>query len=129
MIPLTGARRTGRGSAHGEVKLLATALVRSLLDRPETRFAGGGLADLFDQHALNSPGQIVDWLQAMFLAGTQVNAGFVGPHPSLTDLDAGDLRFHTDFRQVYAAILDDWLGCPSGPVLGGEYPPAHAIRG
>ncbi len=65
----------------------------------------------------------------MFLAGERVKAGFTGPHPSLTDLDAGDLRFHTDFRQVYAAILEDWLGCPSGPVLGGAYRPVPVIRG
>ena len=46
----------------------------------------------------------------MFVAGTQVVGGLVGKHPSLSDLTDGDLRYHTDFRRVYATLLDDWLG-------------------
>jgi uncharacterized protein (DUF1501 family) len=57
-----------------------------------------------------------------------VQAGLVGPHPSLTDLDAGDLRHHTDFRQVYATILEQWLGCDSVPILGGRFAPVPALR-
>ena len=53
----------------------------------------------------------------MFFAGTKVNAGLIGRHPSLNDLDEGDLKFHTDFRQVYATVLEDWLGCPSRTAL------------
>jgi uncharacterized protein (DUF1501 family) len=30
----------------------------------------------------------------------------------------GNLKHHTDFRQVYAAILDRWLGVSSKDVLG-----------
>src|SRR5205814_638267 len=40
----------------------------------------------------------------MLLVGGRVRAGVLGAHPSLTDLPAGNLRHHTDFRQVYAAI-------------------------
>lgn len=59
----------------------------------------------------------------MFVAGPAVNTGPIGEHPSLEDnlLDRGDLKFHTDFRQVYATLLDRWLGCSSRRVLGGEY--------
>ena len=57
----------------------------------------------------------------MFLVGGKVKAGVVGEHPSLTKLDDGNLKHHTDFRQVYAAILDQWLGVSSKEVLGGEY--------
>jgi uncharacterized protein (DUF1501 family) len=57
----------------------------------------------------------------MFLAGSRVRAGLVGEHPSLSDLDSGDLRFHTDFRQVYATLLERWLGWSSSSVLGGEF--------
>jgi uncharacterized protein (DUF1501 family) len=64
----------------------------------------------------------------MFLAGRRVRPGLVGAHPSLTDLDQGDLRHHTDFRQVYAAALQEWLGCPSEPILGARYTPVAAIR-
>jgi hypothetical protein len=37
------------------------------------------------------------------------------------DLTDGDLKFHTDFRQVYATLLDQWLGCESRRVLGGPF--------
>jgi uncharacterized protein (DUF1501 family) len=46
----------------------------------------------------------------------------LGDHPSLADLDnEGDLKFHTDFRQVYATLLDQWLGCSSQAVLGEQF--------
>ncbi len=64
----------------------------------------------------------------MFLAGPSVRPGLIGPHPSLTDLEEGDLRHHTDFRQVYACVLEQWLGCPSEPILGGRYAPVAALR-
>jgi uncharacterized protein (DUF1501 family) len=57
----------------------------------------------------------------MFLAGASVKGGVIGKHPSLADLDAGDLKFHTDFRSVYATQLDDWLGCDSKVVLGAKW--------
>jgi uncharacterized protein (DUF1501 family) len=59
----------------------------------------------------------------MFLAGARVRPGLVGRHPSLTDLVDGDLKFHTDFRHVYAAMLDRWLGWKSAPILGAAYKP------
>jgi len=57
----------------------------------------------------------------MFLAGGAVKGGIYGEYPSLTDLDDGDLRMHTDFRSVYATLLDKWLQTPSDPVLGGNF--------
>jgi uncharacterized protein (DUF1501 family) len=57
----------------------------------------------------------------MLLVGGKVKAGVVGKHPSLTELEMGNLKHHTDFRQVYAGILDTWLGVSSKDVLGGEY--------
>jgi len=59
----------------------------------------------------------------MFLAGGRVRPGLIGKHPSLTDLDDGDLKFHTDFRQVYAAILREWLGWKTDTILDGKYEP------
>jgi len=53
----------------------------------------------------------------MFIASAE-GKGIVGKHPSLTDLDEeGDLKHHTDFRSVYATLLDQWLGYPSEQVL------------
>jgi uncharacterized protein (DUF1501 family) len=57
----------------------------------------------------------------LFLAGPSVKGGVVGKHPSLADLDDGDLKFHTDFRRVYATLLDNWLGCDSKAVLGAKW--------
>jgi uncharacterized protein (DUF1501 family) len=64
----------------------------------------------------------------VFVAGNKVNAGLIGRHPSLTDLDKGDLKHHTDFRQVYAAVLEDWLSCESESVLGGKYKPIQLLN-
>lgn len=63
----------------------------------------------------------------MFLAGERVNAGLIGAHPSLADLQEGDLKHHTDFRQVYAAVLEQWFDWKSEPILGGRYQPVAAI--
>lgn len=59
----------------------------------------------------------------MFLVGSALKGGLVGRHPSLErdSLDGGDLRFHTDFRQVYATVLDQWLKCDSQRVLGNQF--------
>jgi uncharacterized protein (DUF1501 family) len=64
----------------------------------------------------------------MFLAGSRVRAGLVGEHPSLDDLEDGDIKFHTDFRQVYATLLERWLGWSSKSVLGGEFKPIDALQ-
>jgi uncharacterized protein (DUF1501 family) len=64
----------------------------------------------------------------LFLVGGKVKAGVVGAHPSLTDLSLGNLKHHTDFRQVYAAVLDRWLGVPSKVVLDKEFKPAEVLR-
>ncbi len=58
----------------------------------------------------------------MFVATASGKPGLKGDHPSLTDLDQGDLKFHTDFRSVYATILERWLEVPSEPVLGKRFP-------
>ncbi|HEV3255967.1 MAG TPA: DUF1501 domain-containing protein, partial [Gemmataceae bacterium] len=51
----------------------------------------------------------------VFLAGPGVQGGLVGATPSLLDLDPkhGDLRRSLDFRQVYATVLEGWLGLPA----------------
>lgn len=65
----------------------------------------------------------------VFVAGGKVQNGLVGQHPSLTDLDGeGDLKFHTDFRQIYATILDQWLGCASQEVLGKRFEPVAFLK-
>lgn len=57
----------------------------------------------------------------LFVLGPKVKGGIIGAQPSLTDLDNGDLKFHTDFRSIYATVLENWLKTPSKPVLGREF--------
>ena len=59
----------------------------------------------------------------MFLAGANVRGGFYGEAPSLTELVDGDnLQFTTDFRQVYATAIRDWLGVDADAVLHEHFP-------
>jgi uncharacterized protein (DUF1501 family) len=64
----------------------------------------------------------------MFLIGGKVKSGVHGAHPSLTKLSIGNLAFHTDFRQVYAAVLDHWLGVPSTNVFGAAFKPVDVLK-
>jgi uncharacterized protein (DUF1501 family) len=59
----------------------------------------------------------------VFLAGPGVKSGLAGATPNLLDLDPkqGDLRVGVDFRQVYATVLEGWLGLPARAALGGEF--------
>ncbi|MCZ2343936.1 MAG: DUF1501 domain-containing protein, partial [Bacteroidales bacterium] len=63
----------------------------------------------------------------LFLAGGAVRPGVLGEHPSLTQLDAGNLRFAVDFRRVYAAVLQNWLGVEAGPILGAGFEPLEVF--
>jgi len=56
----------------------------------------------------------------VFLMGERIHGGFYGAQPSLADLDDGDLKQTTDFRDVYATLLDDVLGTDAGQVLPGH---------
>ena len=58
----------------------------------------------------------------MFVLGNPVNKGVFGEPSSLSNLDdTGNLKYTTDFRSVYATVLDRWLGASSQDVLGGSF--------
>ena len=59
----------------------------------------------------------------MFVAGNSVKGGQYGQIPSLTKLDAGDnLVYTTDFRRVYATMIDRWLGySDTRTLLNGDF--------
>lgn len=58
----------------------------------------------------------------MFILGNSINKGIFGEPPALSNLDTtGNLKFTTDFRSVYATVLDRWLGASSQQVLGGSF--------
>ncbi|MDQ6882680.1 MAG: DUF1501 domain-containing protein [Candidatus Dormibacteraeota bacterium] len=57
----------------------------------------------------------------MFLLGAPVKGGLYGEQPSLATLDHGNLKFTTDFRSVYASVLQNYLGAPASDLLGGNF--------
>ncbi len=64
----------------------------------------------------------------MFLFGPMVRQGVIGDHPSLRDLDEGDLKFKIDFRSVYAGILESWMKADSKVILEGQYKTVPVLR-
>lgn len=63
----------------------------------------------------------------MFVFGPKVKGGLYGKHPSLTDLDDGDLKFTTDFRTVYAGLIERWFEQDAAAVLGKRYAPLEFV--
>ena len=55
----------------------------------------------------------------VFLIGDRVKGGFYGDQPSLSKLINGDLAVTTDFRDIYAAILEDVLQSPAEKTISG----------
>jgi uncharacterized protein (DUF1501 family) len=54
----------------------------------------------------------------VFVAGVPVKGGFYGEEPSLTNLDHGDLKFTTDFRDIYYELLSHTIGTDPTPSVG-----------
>ncbi len=65
----------------------------------------------------------------MLAMGGGVRGGIYGTAPSLTvdpqnptlENNSNDVHYETDFRSVYAGVLDNWLGADSAAVLGGNF--------
>jgi uncharacterized protein (DUF1501 family) len=57
--------------------------------------------------------------QVNFVIGNPVKGGLYGKMPSLTDLVLdGNLEITTDFRSVYATVIEEWMGVDAAAVLG-----------
>ena len=93
--------------------------------------AGLGLADRVSVLVFSEFGRRVDEnasagtdhgaASCLMVAGAKVKGGLYGDYPSLKELGDGDLIHTTDFRRVYATLLDNWLGCPSEKILGARF--------
>jgi len=58
----------------------------------------------------------------LYLMGGKLNkAGIFNEAPNLGSLDNGDLIYSIDFRQVYATVLEKWLGVDPQPILGQSF--------
>lgn len=65
----------------------------------------------------------------MYILGKQVKGGWYGGFPSLEDLDQnGNLKVTTDFRSVYATMIEEWMGFDGADaVLKGDFPTLGAF--
>ncbi|AGA31249.1 DUF1501 domain-containing protein [Singulisphaera acidiphila] len=64
----------------------------------------------------------------VLLAGAGVRPGLAGTYPSLTDLEAGDLKMSVDFRRVYATVRTGWLELPADSALGDNVSPLPLLQ-
>ena len=64
----------------------------------------------------------------VFLIGGKLKGGIVGDHPRLDKVDDGNLKHHTDFRSIYTAILDQWLGVKSNDIIKGNFKPLQLFK-
>jgi len=63
----------------------------------------------------------------LFVMGAKVKGGLHGTPPNLAIDRNQDLTYRIDFRQVYATVLDRWLGGDSAAVLGHKFEPLPFI--
>src|SRR5205085_236198 len=58
----------------------------------------------------------------MFLLGGGLKEkGIINEMPDLADLDDGDLKYKVDFKNVYATILNKWLGANDEVILNKKF--------
>jgi uncharacterized protein (DUF1501 family) len=54
------------------------------------------------------------------LYGTAARLNPTPDNPTLEN-NGGDVRHETDFRSVYARVIDSWLGADANAILGGDF--------
>ena len=94
-------------AAHGNDRRVLTMTFSEFGRRIEENGSGG------TDHGEASP---------LFLIGGGVRGGIYGSAPDLGNTHIGNLKYTTDFRSVYATVLERWLGRPSAPILNGSFP-------
>jgi uncharacterized protein (DUF1501 family) len=65
-----------------------------------------------------------------FLIGSRLRGGMIGEYPGLqSGLDGrGNLQATADFRGVYSALIDQWLGGDPARVIPGSFPQPALLR-
>jgi uncharacterized protein (DUF1501 family) len=59
----------------------------------------------------------------LFLVGAKIKSGLHGTQPKLPAAANVDPVATTDFRQVYQAVLENWLRLPAPLALDGHFSP------
>lgn len=95
-------------TAHGLADQVLTATFSEFGRRPAENESGG------TDHGTAAP---------LFVMGTKLRQPLVGTAPDLKlPSRKSDLTYSTDFRAVYATLLDRWLQADANTVLGGAHP-------
>lgn len=55
------------------------------------------------------------------ISGSLAKPGIYNDSPNLNDLDEGDLKYHIDFRSLYATVLNKWLDANDEQILGNRF--------
>jgi uncharacterized protein (DUF1501 family) len=131
----------GGFDTHAKQALAHGPLLRELADSVAAMFEdlkSRGLADRvvlmtfseFGRRVKENGSQGTDHGAAapMFIAGGACAAGISGGAPDLADLIDGDVKHRVDFRQVYGAMVEKWLGLDQRAILGERYEPISALR-
>ena len=74
-------------------------------------------------------GALLSPASTMMVLGGRVNGGLYGTAPNLSpdprnptlENNAADVHYETDFRGVYAKVIDNWLGADSRALLGADF--------
>jgi uncharacterized protein (DUF1501 family) len=56
-----------------------------------------------------------------FIGGGLKKKGILNELPDLADLNDGDLKHKVDFKNVYATVLNKWLGADDKMILGNKF--------
>ena len=56
-----------------------------------------------------------------FISGGLKQKGLLNEMPDLADLNEGDLKHKVDFRNVYATVMNKWLGTDDNVIMGGKF--------
>jgi uncharacterized protein (DUF1501 family) len=108
----------------GELDTAVTAFVDALAHEPRGRETVVVVYTEFGRRVTGnaSGGSDHGWANVVFVAGARVKGGWYGEPPSLSTLSDGNLIFTTDFRSVYATVIDQVLGVDPKLFLGGRVP-------
>jgi uncharacterized protein (DUF1501 family) len=64
----------------------------------------------------------------VFLFGNKLKKkGIANEAPDLFNLDNGDLKYHLDFRNIYANLIDKWLGGNSSALINENVVPYEVV--
>lgn len=89
-----------------------------------------GTSEFGRRVSANADGTDHGTANALFAIGSQVNGGFWGQAPSLTALDAhGNLVPTVDYRNVYANVIERWLGADPAEVVGRDWADLGFLNG